>query len=150
MREARIILTGKLLATTWMAVPFFAAAAAAIGLQPGEFLFTITYQIQGAGKGTSSTNSRCIAAADLDNPEKVFNDRVFADFKADESCTVRDFKSSGGKISYDADCSNRVAHVEGRLTSTEFWVIRDVTPKASRGVSLKLTLTGKRTGECTK
>jgi hypothetical protein len=126
------------------------AMATPLGLKPGKFLLTITSEIQGQQPGRSSASSRCIAASDLDNPEKVFNDRVFAGFKADESCTVKNLKNEDGKISYDADCSNRLAHVEGTLSSTEFSVVRDIKPKSSRGVSLKITLTGKREGECAK
>jgi hypothetical protein len=140
----------RFLAGALLIVPLGSAWATPLDLTPGKFLLTVTYEIQGQQPGKPNTSSRCIAASDLDNPEKIFNDRAFAGFKADESCTVKNLKNADGRISYDADCSNRVAHVEGTLLNAEFSVVRDVKPKSSRGVSLKLTLTGKRTGDCSK
>jgi hypothetical protein len=122
-------------------------STAPLDLKPGQFLLTVTYEIQGQ-VSRSNTSSRCIAASDLDNPEKVFNDRVLAGPNTEESCTVKNLKNADGRISYDADCLNRLTHVNATLQSTEFSVVRHVKPKSSRGVSFKTTLTAKRTGDC--
>ncbi|HTS12728.1 MAG TPA: DUF3617 family protein [Candidatus Limnocylindrales bacterium] len=124
--------------------------AATIDLKPGQYDFSVTYEIQGQVPSPPKRGPRCIPADDLDNPEKIFNDRMSDGFKADDSCIVRNFRNDGGKISYDADCSNRIAHVEGTVAQTEFSVVRDVKPKSGHSVSLKLTIAGKRTGDCQK
>ncbi len=126
------------------------AMGATVDLTPGKYAFTITYEVQDQRQDESRTGTRCIAPSDLDNPEKIFNDRMLAGSKSEDSCAVKDLKSGDGTISYDADCQNRLVHVEGTVGSTEFSVIREVKPKASKGVSLKLTLRGKRTGDCEK
>ena len=125
-------------------------AAANIDLKPGKYTLTITYQIQDQRQNESRTGTRCIAPADLGDPEKIFNDRMFAPGSPDTYCAVKNLKTGGGQISYDADCQDRVVHVEGTLSNTEFSVVREVKPKASPGVSLKLALRGKRTGDCGK
>lgn len=126
------------------------ATAASVELQPGKYAFAVTYEVQDQRQNESRTGTRCIVPADLDNPEKIFNDRLLAGEKSDESCTVSRLKTGGGMISYDADCQNRLVHVEGRVGSTDFSVVREVKPKASQGVSFKLTLMGKRMSDCSK
>jgi hypothetical protein len=126
------------------------ATAATVELRPGKYAFTVTYEVQDQRQNETRTGMRCIAPADLDNPEKIFNDRLLAGGKPEESCTVSGLKSGGGRISYDADCRNRLVHVEGSVGNAGFSVVREVKPKASHGISLKLTLMGKRLGDCNK
>ena len=124
------------------------AAAANVQLKPGKYALTITYEVQNQRQNESRSGTRCFTMADLENPERIFSDRMAARRKEEESCSVKQFRNVGGKISYDADCSNRSVHVEGNLTDTEFSVVRTVKPKASQGVSLKFTVRGTRTGDC--
>ncbi len=124
------------------------AAAASVQLKPGKYALTITYEVQNQRQNESRSGTRCIAPRDLDNPEKIFSDRMAALPKEEESCLVKRFRNVGGKISYDAECANRLVHVEGNLSGTEFSVVRTVKPKASQGVSLKFTVRGTRTGDC--
>ncbi|MGH9728949.1 MAG: DUF3617 domain-containing protein [Candidatus Acidiferrales bacterium] len=124
------------------------AAAGNVDLKPGKYALTITYEVQDLRQNQSRSGARCITPLDLENPESIFNDRVVAGAKDEESCSTRNLRNVGGKISYDAECSNRVVHVEGSLNHTEFSVVRTVKPKASHGVSLKFTLRGRRTGDC--
>jgi len=124
------------------------AAAANVDLKPGKYALTITYEVQNQRQNESRSGTRCISPRDLDNPEKIFSDRVTARPKQEESCSVKQLRNTGGKISYDAECSNRMVHVEGNLSGTEFSVVRTVKPKASEGVFLKFTVTGRRTGDC--
>ncbi len=135
-------------------VPLFvlvtsAAVASNLDLRPGEYSFTITYEIGGKAPNSSHTVPRCIAPSDLDSPEKIFNDRVSDRFRPDPSCVIKNLKLAGGRISYDAVCANRLTHVEGTINSTEFRATRDVKPKTGPGVLFRLELTGKRTGGCT-
>ncbi|MHB8411751.1 MAG: DUF3617 domain-containing protein [Candidatus Acidiferrales bacterium] len=124
------------------------AAAARLDLKPGKYALTITYEVQDQRQNESRSATRCITPRDLSNPEKIFNDRIAAAPKKEEACAVKDLSSAGGKISYDAECSNRTVHVEGNLSGTGFSVVRTVKPKASQGVSLKFTVRGRRMGDC--
>jgi hypothetical protein len=119
-----------------------------VDLKPGEYDFTVTYEIQGEQPARPITAARCITLDELDSPEEIFNDSAFVKNKASEPCKVKNLKESGESISYDADCSNRLVHVEGTVKRTEFSVVRNVRPKTTRGVSLKFTLRGRRTGGC--
>ncbi|HKF51904.1 MAG TPA: DUF3617 family protein [Candidatus Acidoferrales bacterium] len=146
----RIPVVSLLFVTVILAISAPLTTAATVELKPGKYAFTVTYEVQDQRQNESRTGARCIVTADLDNPEKIFNDRLLASDKSEESCTVSGLQSGGGRISYDADCQNRLVHVEGTIANTEFSVVREVKPKASHGVSLKLTLMGKRTGDCDK
>lgn len=133
------------LAITWaMATGAFARN---VDLRPGQYAFTVTYEVQGERQNESRTAVRCIRQSDLSAPENIFTDRI-AVAKQEETCSVRGLKSGDGKLSYDADCSNRTVHVEGELSAAGFSVVRTVTPKASAGVSLKFTVRGKWLGRC--
>lgn len=122
------------------------AAPATVELKPGKYAVTITYEVQDQRPNESGSATRCIRQRDLDSPEKIFNDRIVA--TTQDECSVKNLKSAAGKISYDAECSNRTVHVQGNVSDTGFAVMRTVRPKASEGVSLKFTVTGRRTGDC--
>ena len=144
-KKKRIVKMGALIALVGV---FAVLAAANVKLKPGKYALTITYEVQDQRQSESGNATRCITPEDLDNPEEIFNDRIAGSPKQKVSCSVRDLKNAGGKISYDADCSNRTVHVEGTLSSTEFSVVRTVKPKASQDVPLKFTVRGKRLGDC--
>lgn len=124
------------------------AAAANVDLKPGKYALTITYEVQNQRQNESRSGTRCITPRDLDNPERIFSDQVTVRPKQEESCSVKQLMNTDGKISYDAECSNRTVHVEGNVSATGFSVVRTVKPKASQGVSLKFTVRGTRTGDC--
>lgn len=124
------------------------AKATTLELKPGQYAMTVTYQVQGERQSQSRSGTRCITASDLDNPEMIFSDQIVAPKKEEAKCSVKELKDAGGKVSYDAKCSNRTVHVEGSLSETEFSVVRTVTPKASPNVLLKFVVAGKRSGEC--
>lgn len=132
------------------AVSGFASVASAgkVGLKPGRYEVTVTCEVQHVRQNQSQTAMRCIRALDLESPERVFNDGADSAPRAEEICTVKDFKSAAGKVSYNADCSNRTVHVEGNVSEVSFSVVRTVRPKASAGVSLKFTVSGKWLGDC--
>lgn len=121
---------------------------ARVDLEPGEYDFTVAYEIQGERPARPKTAARCITPDELNSPEEIFNDSAFGKPKANETCKVKNLKESGESISYDADCSNRLVHVEGTVKRTEFSVVRNVRPKTTRGVSLRFKLRGRRTGGC--
>lgn len=127
---------------------FGGVAAANVDLKPGKYALTVTYEVQNQRQNESRSGTRCITPHDLDNPEKIFSDWVTVRPKQEESCSVKQLRNIGGRISYDAECSNRTVHVEGNLSATEFSVVRTVKAKASQGVSLKFTVRGRRTGGC--
>jgi len=144
--------TAKILAALTIALAMGSMAAAAfagdVDLRAGKYAFTVTYEVQGERQNQSRTAMRCIRQSDLSDPENIFTDRIASAAKQEEACSVRGLKSSDGKISYDADCSNRSVHVEGELNAAGFSVVRTVTPKASAGVSLKFTVRAKWLGRC--
>ena len=133
------------------AVPGLAATGnetAKVNLEPGEYEFAVSYEIQGQPSARSKTGESCIAPDELNSPENIFRDSELDGHKVSEPCKVKDLKERGQKISYDAECSNRLVRVEGTVKPTEFSVVRDVRPKTTHGVSLKFRLQGKRTGDC--
>lgn len=123
------------------------AAMANVDLKPGKYTVTVTFEVQDQRQNESRTATRCIRRRDLHSPENIFNDRTDAQAK-EGACSLKNLKSAKGQISYDADCSNRTVHVQGTASGTRFSVVRTVTPKANRGVSLKFTVRGTRTGDC--
>lgn len=149
-RAARTVLMAATLGFLVLTPTLLVARATKVkvNLEPGEYDFTVTYEIQGEQPARPKTTARCITREELDQPEEVFNDSSAAPRKENEPCAVKNLKGSGGKISYDADCSNRLVHVEGRVSRTEFVVVRNVRPKGSQGVPLRFTLWARRTGSC--
>lgn len=125
-----------------------AAATVDLKLKPGKYALTVTYEVQDQRQNQSRSATRCIRPRDLNNPEKIFDDRVVATPKEEDACSVRNLRTANRQVSYDADCSNRTVHVEGTLSDGGFSVIRTVTPKGNQGVSLKFMVSGRRTGDC--
>ena len=125
-----------------------AAFARDVDLRPGKYAFTVTYEVQGERQNESRTATRCIRQSDLSDPENVFTDRMPTAPKQEEACSVRNMKSADGKISYDADCSNRSVHVEGTLGPAEFAVVRTVRPRGNQSAVLRLTIRATRTRDC--
>lgn len=141
--------TVKILGALAMSCSMAAAAFAGdVDLRTGKYAVTVTYEVQGQRQNQSRTAMRCIRQSDLSDPENIFTDLIATAAKPEEACSVRALKSGNGKISYDADCSNRTVHVEGELSAAGFSVVRTVTPKASAGVSLKFTVRGKWLERC--
>lgn len=124
------------------------ASAGRVDLKPGRYEVTVTYEVQQERQNQSRTAIRCIRPLDLESPERVFDDRTDSAPKVEEICTVKNFKSVMGKVSYNAHCSNRTVHVEGNVNETGFSVVRTVRPKASTGISLKFTVSGRWVGDC--
>lgn len=124
------------------------STAPSLGLNPGKYAVTVTYEVQEQRQNEPRTATRCIATRDLSDPEKIFNDQPSPPQGNGEACSVKNLKSANQQISYDADCSNRTVHVQGHVGPTGFLVVRTVKPKASARVSLKLTVRGTRTGDC--
>lgn len=124
------------------------ASARSVDLKPGRYEVTVTYEVQHERQNQSQTTARCIRPPDLGMPERIFNDRPGYAPGPEELCRVKDFKSGTGKISYDAECSNRRVHVEGTVDESGFSVIRTVTPRTGQAVPLEFMIRGRRTGDC--
>lgn len=129
-------------------LPALANATAKLNLQPGEYEFSVTYEIQGEPSSRSKIAERCITPGELNSPEEIFSDNALDEHNPTETCKVKNLKESGQNISYDAECVNRLVHVEGAVRGTRFSVVRNVKPKTTHGVSLKFKLRGRRTGDC--
>jgi hypothetical protein len=124
------------------------AAAPNLKLEPGKYVVTITYEVQDQRQNELRTTTRCITRGDLSDPEKIFNDQTNAPAEGVKACSVKNLRSTNERLSYDADCSNRTVHVDGRVTSDGFSVVRAVRPKGNSAVSLRFTVRGRRTGDC--
>lgn len=124
------------------------AGAASMDLKPGEYAMTITYEVQDQRQTETRTMVRCITQSDLQNPETIFTDQAFTGNKEQDACLVKDLRKAGTQISYEADCSNRGAHVKGNVSASDFSVTRTVTPKTGEGISLRFIIRGRRTGDC--
>lgn len=127
---------------------FGVAFGAQVPLKPGQYTMTVTYQVQSERQDQSRSGTRCITTSDLENPEAIFSDEIAATQTNETKCSVGNWKNAAGRISYDAKCSNRMVHVEGSLSETQFSVVRTVTAKASPKVLLKFFVAGRRTGDC--
>jgi hypothetical protein len=142
------IFGGVSAAAALLSVSSAIAAAPNLKLEPGKYVVTITYEVQDQRQNEPRTTTRCITRGDLNDPEAIFNDQTGTPSESISACSVRNLKSSNQRVSYDADCSNRTVHVHGSVSSDGFSVVRAVTPKGNSAVSLKFTVRGRRTGDC--
>jgi Protein of unknown function (DUF3617) len=136
-----------------MVSPLAFAADSPVNLQPGKYEVATAIEMTMNGNSKtypSQTTTRCVTAAQLSDPEEVFNERVAGHYRSDPSCTRGSLKTSSDSISYDEDCNNRTVHVEATYSSTSYSAVRKVLPKDPRAPHMTYKITGKRTGDCTK
>jgi len=126
------------------------AAKENLQIQPGRYAVTVTYAVQEQRQNQSRHASRCIAYNDLGNPERIFSDNTSSTATPEETCAVTALSIGSGKVSYDANYSNRLVHVAGTAGGTQFSVVRSVRPKAGGDVFLTLTVRGTRIGDCSR
>lgn len=131
-----------------------AFAADMIALAPGRYAVTTVMTLNG-NKMAPNTKSRCITKDDLQDPERLFNERFLDGFKPDPNCTEHNVKISADKASYDEECakpemSARTVHVEATFSDTAYSVARSVKPKSPRAMPFVYTISAKRTGDCTQ
>jgi Protein of unknown function (DUF3617) len=119
-----------------------------LNLAPGRYNFTVTYELNGHPSGGANKQTRCLTPADIRNPERVFNDRLLATFKDTAACTVRNFKTTGSAIAYDANCGVRTAHVEGTVHAADFSIVREIQSKSAPMEPLTVRIAAKRVGQC--
>ncbi len=124
-------------------------ANTALGLKTGKYEETVTIEMNGKAMSEPNVHSKCISAEDLQEPEAVFNERVFKRYKPDPTCATHNLTNSGGKISYDEDCTNRKVHVDATVSGTEYSAVRSVTAKSGSS-AFTYKMKGKRTGDCAK
>lgn len=128
------------------------AAGSTIGLKPGQYSVTTVMSMAG-NKMAPNTRNRCITTADLQDPERIFNERFLDNFKPDSNCTEHNLKINGNKVSYDEDCakpelSAHTVHVEATVSETGYTAVRSVKPKSPRALPFVYTISAKRTGDC--
>lgn len=125
-------------------------AAPNLKLEPGKYAVTVTWEVQDQRQNEPTFTTRCITRQDLGYPERIFHYQTSSPPEKTETCSVQNFKKADGRISYQADCSNRTVHVEGNLSHEAFSVVRTVMAKGNQEVSLKFIVSGRRTGDCSK
>jgi hypothetical protein len=124
-------------------------ANTAVGLKPGKYEETATMEMNGKPTSRPGVHTKCIDSKDLEDPEAIFNERIFVRYKPDPTCTTHNLTNSGGRISYDEDCTNRKVHVDATVSGAEYSAVRSVTPKTGT-TAFTYRMTGKRTGDCSK
>lgn len=132
----------------FMACGVAVAVGNGVGLKPGRYDVTTTMSLSGKSM-SPNTKSRCIAASDLQDPERIFNERFLDGFKPESKCSEHNVKINGSKVSYDEDCPNRSVHVDATVSETGYSAVRSVTPKSPRALPFTYKISAKRTGDCT-
>ena len=117
-------------------------------LKPGKYEVVSTIGNKAGNLGEPKKTTRCLRAAEMQNPDYVFNARLIDAYKPDPSCKAGDVAVRDGKMSYTSDCKFEKVLVEGGASETAYSVTRTAKSKASGGVTLKSTLEGRRIGEC--
>ena len=133
-----------------MAALIVAAPAGAdpLPMKPGKYQVISAIGSKTGKSGEPKKTTRCLRAAEMENPDYVFNARVIDAYKPDATCKAGDVEIKDGKIAYTSECKFEKVRVEGVASSTAYAVMRTATSKASGGVTLTSTLEAKRIGEC--
>lgn len=140
MRRFSLFLTAFLLAAAYV-------LGSAMELKPGKYQVKTRTALAGHDQGEDRGKTLCITSTDLEDPERIFNERFFLTHKADPTCTTKNLQNEHGKLSYDEDCDDRLIHVDATLFEGEYAAVRTVNPK-SGAISVTFTMTGKRVGDC--
>ena len=142
--SVRVVTVTAALAGAWAAF----AGTPNLNLKPGKYVVKITYEVQDQRQNELRTTTRCITRRDLDDPERILNEQTSAPAESVKTCSVRNLRSTNRQISYDADCANRTVHVDGNVSGNRFSVVRAIIPKRNKAVSLRFTVRGRRTDDC--
>lgn len=132
----------------------FAAVAIAqsvgLPLKPGRYSVTSTSQTPGQAAGPGTSGQRCVGAADMKDPENLFDPAVVATSRRNAACKVQNFSRDGNSISYDVQCPRAFVHVEATLSADSFKGSRDVKPRPGAATRVIYAFQGKRVGDCPK
>ncbi|HEX9390114.1 MAG TPA: DUF3617 family protein [Usitatibacteraceae bacterium] len=131
-----------------MSLLSLAVHADPLPIVPGKYEVVTTAGVLNGKPGEPKKTTRCLRAAEMSNPDYVFNARVINAYKPDATCKVGEPEIKDGKLKYVSDCQVEKVTVEGSVSETAYAVTRTAKSKASGGVSLVSTLEGKRIGEC--
>ncbi len=117
-------------------------------IKPGKYEVVSQAGIRSGKTSEPKKTTRCLRAAEMANPDYVFNARVIDAYKPDASCKASEPVIADGKIKYVSDCQVEKVTVEGAISETGYSVTRTAKSKSSGGVSLISTLEGKRIADC--
>lgn len=135
----------------WCSIAMMASVALCetIGLKPGLYDVRTAMQMEGGRRREGNPPARhCITAAELKDPEALFNDRVLDRFKPDPKCATKNLNFSVGKVSYELSCEDRTVRVTATYNDTHFEVIRNVKPANPEAIPFVSILSGGRVGDC--
>jgi hypothetical protein len=112
------------------------AMGESLPLTPGYYEVKATMSVS----DKPESRNRCVTVEHLTNPEAVLNYAFSQKFRPLPDHKVINFTLQGDKISYDVDTPFSVIRVEGRISSTEFSVVRSNTSKSGKVSPVPLTL----------
>lgn len=119
-------------------------------LKPGRYSVTSTSQTPGQAAGPGTSGQRCVSAADMKDPENLFDPAVVATSRGNEACKVQNFSRDGNSISYDVQCPRAFVRVEATLSGDSYKGSRDVKPRPGAATRVIYAFQGKRVGDCPK
>lgn len=140
--------------TLFVACTFAALSYAALAqstdlpLRPGHYSVTSTSQNPGQAAGPGNGGQHCLTAADMKDPEVVFDPAFYATNRKNDTCHVTNFSRNGSSITYDVQCPRAFVHVEATISGDTFKGSRVVKPRPGAATRVTYTFEGKRTGEC--
>ncbi len=119
-----------------------------VALRPGRYSITSTSQSPGQPAGPGTSGEHCISAADMKDPENVFDPAVHATSRKNDTCHVTNFSRNGDVISYDLQCPRAFVHIEATLSGDSFKGSRTVKPRPGAATRVTYNFQGKRVGDC--
>jgi hypothetical protein len=117
-------------------------------LTPGIYSVTSTSQTPGQAAGPGTSGQHCVNAADMKDPENLFDPAVVATSRRNEACKVQNFSRDGNSITYDVQCPRAFIHVEAKLSGNSYAGTRDVKPRPGAATRVIYAFQGKRVGDC--
>jgi uncharacterized protein DUF3617 len=117
-------------------------------LKPGIYSVTSTSQTPGQPASPGTSGQHCVSAADMKDPENVFDPAVVATSRRNEACKVQNFSRDANSIAYDVQCPRAFVHVEAKLSANSYTGTRDVKPRPGAATRVIYAFQGKRVGDC--
>jgi len=130
--------------------------AQTVNLKPGKYELVSTSQVTlppGMVKGLPPgylerlqkprTRQQCIADTDLAKLSKQLSEE-----RNDASCKMTDHTVTGKEVKFVMQCQRATSHFEGTFSSDSFKAV--INSKTDQGQTIKLSMTGRRIGDCGK
>ena len=132
----------KVAAIAALLLPF--AAAAADGMKPGMYAYTVKMEMPGMPFALPPQNfQHCLTQADVDKGKQYDNQS-----ERGSDCEVKNLKQSAGKATFDLACK------DGTTGKAEYTFTGDgmtgKTVMTREGTPMTMAMSAKRSGDCSK